>query len=323
MKLINKKTIDEIIKPLEIIGAVERAFHLYGKAAFVMPERFSFEHADMTFLYMPCFTDTVCGTKMLTLVPENRERGLPSIDGMVVLNHHETGQAIALLDGKSVTAWRTGATGALAARILSYENASCLGIVGCGVQGLYQGICISAVRKIKRIFLYDAFKSKASMNVFAEKLREACPEVEDIRICGDVATLVAESEIIVTTTFSKEPVLPEDKHLLEGKCYIAVGSYKPDMRELPDALFALEPEVYVDLMYACKESGDLSTRIEKGLLKEDRIKCLHQVLDGTVEKAGKRTVLFKTVGMALVDMVAAEYLYRKASELEKGTEVEF
>lgn len=323
MKLINKEMIDTIVNPAGMVDAVEKAFHLFGEKAFIMPERFGVENDGMTFLYMPCFTESICGTKMLTLVPENRDRGLPSIDGLVVLNNRKTGQSEALLDGKSVTAWRTGATGALAAKTFSKEDASSLGIVGCGVQGFYQGVCISAVRDIEKIMIFDKFKSKEALEDFAAMLKKECPSVKKVVICKDAEELLAESRIVVTTTFATEPVLPEKPELLKGKCYIAVGSYKPYMQELPDSLFELTKEVYVDLMYACEESGDLSKRIESGLLHEEDVKCLHQVLDGSVKPSGDDTVVFKTVGMALVDMVAAEYLYQQAEALGKGLEVNF
>ena len=161
MKIINQNDIDRIVEPKKMVEVVAKAFDIYGKGAFSMPERYGFEAGGMTFLYMPCFTDHACGTKMLALVPENRERSLPSIDGVVVLNDRITGQSRALLDAKRVTSWRTGATGALAVRELSDENAASVGIVGCGIQGFSQGVCISAVRNIKKICLFDPFKPEA------------------------------------------------------------------------------------------------------------------------------------------------------------------
>jgi len=323
MRLLNKESIDEIIQPLEMVDAVKKAFRIYGEKKFFLPERFGIENEGMTLLYMPCFTETICGTKMLTLVPENREKHLPAIDGLVALNHRETGQIEALLDGKSVTAWRTGATGALAADTFAPENVRCIGIVGCGVQGYYQAVCISAVRGVKKVMLYDKFKDRKELEAFGSRIKDVCEGIEEVVVCEDVKQLLTYSQIVVTTTFSTEPVLPEDKELLGGKCYIAVGSYKPYMKELPDSLFEISPEVYVDLMYACEESGDLSSRIESGLLKEEQINCLDQVLAGTVKPAGAETVIFKTVGMALVDMVAAEYLCEKAKACGKGLEVDF
>ncbi|NBH63039.1 ornithine cyclodeaminase family protein, partial [Anaerotruncus sp. 80] len=82
-------------------------------------------------------------------------------------------------------------------------------------------------------------------------------------------------------------------------------------------------DVYVDLPYACEESGDLSTRIEMGLLDEKNVKFLHNVLDGSQPKPASDTVVFKTVGMALVDLAAAEYICETAEKENIGVEVEF
>lgn len=323
MIILNREIIEGLLVPEEMIKAVENAFRAYGQKAFVMPERFGFEKDGKTLLYMPCFTEQVFGTKLLTLVPENRVRKLPAIDGMVVLNDLESGQVRALLDGKSVTAWRTGATGALAARKFSNPKAEGLGIVGCGIQGFHQAACISAVRKIRRLYLLDTYKTSQELEQFAEKLKVYCQDLEDVIVCADSRELLEGSDIVVTTTFSTEPVLADDEGLLKGKCFLAVGSYKPYMQELPDALFKVADEVYADLEYACEESGDLSQRIENGLLHKEGVRLLHQVLDREVCWHQGKTVVFKTVGMALVDIYAAEYLASKASEEQKGIHIEF
>jgi len=321
MKLINGEIIDQIVDPMELTEEVAKAFKAYADGRFSMPERFGFEENGITQLYMPCRTEACIGTKMLSLVPENRKRGLPSIDGLVILNDPETGLCRALLDGKKVTAWRTGATGALAAKLLTGTEQKRLGIVGCGVQGFHQAACIANVRNINQISLYDPFKTEREMEQFAARLRQRCPEPV-IEICGSAEQLVRNSDIVVTTTFATDPVLPEDQELLRGKCYIAVGSYKPYMRELPDRLFAVADAVYVDLEYACEESGDLCTRLEKGLLKRKDVLLLQDLM-GSPDIPKSETVVFKTVGMALVDIFAGQYFCRKCEEKGLGIEIAF
>jgi len=311
MLYINKKTIEAVAEPGEMIKTVENAFIAFGKGEYVMPARFGFEHHGKTVLYMPCFTPDIFGAKTLTIVPENRLKGLPSIDGFVILNHGETGEPLALLDAKSITAWRTGATGALAAKYLSHKNADSLGIVGCGVQGFHQILCICAIRSIKKINLYDI----ADTGDFADRLKAHCPGAA-IERCGKIEELVEKSNIVVTATFSEDPVLPDDPALLRGKCYIAVGSYKPHVRELPDSVFKLAADVYVDLMHACEESGDLISPLNSGLIKKDQIKLLHSLIESPRTIESGETTVFKTVGMALNDIFASRYFYNKA--LEKG-----
>jgi len=317
MLFINGKTIEAIAEPGEVIKTVETAFVALGKGEYTLPERVGFEYEGKTVLFMPCFTPEIFGAKTLTIVPENRKRGLPSIDGLVMLNHHETGEPLALLDAKSITAWRTGATGALGVKYLSDMNAESLGIVGCGVQGFYQVLCINAIRNIKRIFLFDIGDTAG----FAEKLKARCPGAT-IERCNNTAELTEKSDIIVTTTFSDDPVLPDDAALLKGKCFIAVGSYKPHVREFPDSVFSLAGDVYVDLMHACEESGEIIIPMKKGLLKKEQIKLLHTLIGSpTAHEPGKTTV-FKTVGMALNDIYAGRYFYDKALEKGQGVTLE-
>lgn len=88
--------------------------------------------------------------------------------------------------------------------------------------------------------------------------------------------LVRNSDIICTTTPSTTPVLPDDKELLRGKCIIAIGSYMPEMKS--DAVLDLVDNVYIELPYACEESGDLSQPLASGKLTKDRIKLMHEYL---------------------------------------------
>lgn len=226
MKIINQNDIDRIVEPKKMVEVVAKAFDIYGKGAFSMPERYGFEAGGMTFLYMPCFTDHACGTKMLALVPENRERSLPSIDGVVVLNDRITGQSGHCLMQRESHPGVPAQPGALAVRELSDENAASVGIVGCGIQGFSQGVCISAVRNIKKICLFDPFKPEAVLKEYAEDLRKAAAGEIEMVLCKSAEELLAGSDIVVTTTFATEPVLPEEPELLKGKCYILVGSYK-------------------------------------------------------------------------------------------------
>lgn len=317
MLVISGASIDQAVTPLRMIAAVEKAFSIFGCGAYEMPNRFACENKGITSLYMPCYTEQSFGTKMLTLVPENRARGLASIDGVMLLNDRQTGSVKALIDAKALTAWRTGATGAMAVRHLARKDAGSLGIVGCGVQGLYQAICICAVREIKNIFLFNRSDVKES---FLQKLRARIPPQVTITICSNTEELVRQSDIVVTTTFANTPVLPEDQSLLKGKCYIAVGSYKPEMRELPDALFAVADKVYVDLPYACEESGDLIDPMRAGILKPEQISLIHEVIHKEPGRKKGRTIVFKTVGMALVDLLAAEEICRAAEEQGQAAE---
>ena len=149
-----------------------------------------------------------------------------------------------------------------------------------------------------------------------ERLKKAIDK-EDVKVvqCKAVEELVRNSDIICTTTPSTTPVLPDDKELLRGKCIIAIGSYMPEMREIPDAVLDLVDNVYIELPYACEESGDLSQPLASGKLTKDRIKLMHEYLvSGEKEIKEGQTTYFKSVGMGLFDVCIAQKLYEVAKE---------
>jgi ornithine cyclodeaminase/alanine dehydrogenase len=140
-----------------------------------------------------------------------------------------------------------------------------------------------------------------------------------------VEELIRNSEIICTATPAEEAVLPNDKDLLEGKCIIAIGSYTPTMREIPDVIFDLVDNVYVELEYACEESGDLSQPLEAGILTMDRVKLMHDLLaeKKDADELAKKTTYFKSVGMGLFDICVAQKLYDNAVANGLGQDVDF
>ena len=119
MVILSKEEIEALVDPNEMMDAIEEAYRIFGENEFYMPERPVVEHENKTLMYMPCYTKEVIGTKILSIFPENAKLGLPSIDGAVLLNDQKTGAPIAVLDGQSVTAWRTGAVGGGGIRHLS------------------------------------------------------------------------------------------------------------------------------------------------------------------------------------------------------------
>lgn len=123
------------------------------------------------------------------------------------------------------------------------------------------------------------------------------------------------SDIICTATPAKAPLLPDDAEMLRGKCIIAVGSYTPEMREIPDAIWDLVDNVYIELPYALEESGDLSQPLEAGRLKKENAVLMSDYLAGERKEIKEgETTYFKSVGMALFDICAANKLLEKAKE---------
>ena len=314
MIVLSKKEIEELVELNEMMDQIEEAYRIYGTGEYYMPPRPSVEHENKTLMYMPCYTKDVIGTKILSIFPENAALGLPSIDGVVLLNDPVTGTPVAVLDGQAVTAYRTGAVGGVGIRHLSRKDCHTVGIVGAGVQGFHLALYACAAREIHTVYIYN--HSSRDLTEYLDRLEKTIdnPAVKVVQ-CKTVEELVRKSEIICTATPAKEPVLPDDKALLVGKCIIAVGSYTPQMREIPDAIWDLVDKVYIELPYACEESGDLSQPLAEGRLTQDKIVLMDQYLaSGAREGVSKETTYFKSVGMGLFDVCIAQKLLEKAKE---------
>ncbi len=306
MLFLNKEDIAKSIDLNGMMDQIEEAYRIFGSGEF----------------YMPCFTEKSLGTKMLTIFPDNAKLGLPSIDGLVILNDRHTGKPLAILDGQAVTAYRTGAVGGVGIRHLSRKDCKTVGIVGAGTQGFHLALYACAARPIETVYVYN--HSDRDLTNYLERLRKfiANPAVNVVQ-CKQVEELVEKSDIICTATPATDPVLPADKELLRGKCIIAIGSYKPEMREIPDVIFELVDNVYTELEYACEESGDLSQPLESGLLDMSRVKLMHELLASSVdsEELTKKTTYFKSVGMGLFDLCVAEQLVRYATDKGIGQNI--
>ncbi|MFV0363772.1 MAG: ornithine cyclodeaminase family protein [Suipraeoptans sp.] len=320
MIFIDKDKIEEIVNLQEMMNEMEHAFSLYKSGDFFMPERPFVENDNKKMIYMPCYTKDVIGTKILSIFPDNAKLNLPAIDGVILLNDYTTGKPIALLDGQSVTAFRTGAVGGVGIRHLSRKDASSVGIVGAGTQGFYQALYACAARPIKTVYIYN--HSDRDLSEYAARLKSKLTSYKSVNsnieiiVCKEVRELVQKSDIICTATLSNTPVLPDDKDLLKGKCIIAVGSYTPDYREIPDAVFDLIDKVYIELPYAMEESGDLAIPLKTNVITKDKVALISDYLADNSDKEIKEgeTTYFKSVGMALFDICASRLLLEKAKE---------
>ena len=314
MIVLSKEQIEEMVDPDQMMDQIEEAYRIYGSGEFYMPPRPTVEHENKQLMYMPCYTKDIIGTKILSIFPENSKLGLPSIDGIVLLNDYATGAPLAVMDGQSVTAWRTGAVGGVGIRHLSRKDCHTVGIIGAGMQGFHQAVYACVARDIHTVYVFN--HSDRDLTDYLERLKKAIDK-EDVKVvqCKAVEELVRNSDIICTTTPSTTPVLPDDKELLRGKCIIAIGSYMPEMREIPDAVLDLVDNVYIELPYACEESGDLSQPLASGKLTKDRVKLMHEYLvSGEKEIKEGQTTYFKSVGMGLFDVCIAQKLYEVAKE---------
>jgi len=295
----------------EMLDAIEASLRIYEKKEFHMPQRLHVDHEDNVLLLMPCFTKDYFGTKVITLFPDNPAKNVPVLNGIMVLNDAQTGLPLALLNGPALTAVRTAAVGAVSIRHLAPDDAHAVGIIGAGVQGFYQARVACSARRITDVFIYDIYPEKAT--ALKVKLQQAIPDVNVHQAAG-VEDLLERTQIVITATTSTEPVLPDKEDLLEGRHFVGIGSYKPHVREFPQALFGLLKNVYIDTEHAVEESGDIIVPLQNGWLKRDQIMTLGRFLIDSESECQERqeTTFFKSVGMALFDVCASTLIYQKA-----------
>ncbi|WKB37244.1 ornithine cyclodeaminase family protein [Terrilactibacillus sp. S3-3] len=273
-------------------------------------------------LLMPCFSGSHFATKLVTVFPQNSKRGLPVTQGIVLLNDNQTGEMLAILDGTTLTALRTGAASGVAIRYLSNPRATSAGLIGTGTQGKYQLLVACEARNLTDIYLFN--RTAAKIPAFIEELRPLLPGNINIRAAADIRELAALSDIIIiTATTSQEPLLPDDEKLLKNKLVIGIGSYKPNMHEFSPALYSLIAKIYVDTMDAIRETGDLITPLNNRWIEHEQIRPFAKIVCGKeqVTFAKDETHVFKSVGMALFDLFTARLIFNKAKQLGLGQSV--
>jgi ornithine cyclodeaminase/alanine dehydrogenase-like protein (mu-crystallin family) len=176
----------------------------------------------------------------------------------------------------------------------------------------------SQARSFDRICIMDLERSRAE-KLAADLARELDAEMI---IASSSEELVSSSEVVITATTSLHPVITPDQELLRGRTYVGIGSFKPAMREIPEQLFQLVDRVYVDSRQASQESGDLIYALRAGLISEEKIFTLGKLINQSIKPSRQATRFFKSVGMALFDLLVAEKIYQLARDQGAGVEID-
>lgn len=318
----NERDILNAVSVNEILDTIEDAMLLYERKDFLMPDRMHIDYdRDNVLLLMPCFTNEIFGTKLVSLFARNAQKGVPVLNGIVVLNDIETGVPLALMNGPVLTALRTAAVAGVSIRYLADKNAESLGVLGAGVQGFYQAWLGSIAGSLKNVYVFDIDKEKS--NHLAEKLIKLLPDAQ-LRVASSTEDLLQHTQVVITATTSMNPVLPDNPDLLKDKHFVGIGSYKPTVREFPQALYSLIECVFIDTDHALHESGDIIVPIEQGWIKAEQVQTLGKFLleQKNIEAIRTQTTFFKSVGMALFDVCAGKLVYERAKEKGLGQNLE-
>lgn len=302
------------------IGAMESAFRALSSGEASMPLRTGLEmEADnATALFMPVYLPGISkvGVKTVTMARNNPAKGLPLIHAMMMVFDSSTGVPLAVMDGEVITAMRTGAVSGLATSLLAKRDACTAAIIGTGTQGETQLEAVCKVRNIRKAYVFDLQAERA--NAFAAKMAEKL-NIEVVA-AGSAATL-QEADVICTATSSNNPVF-DDLHIKSGAHINGVGSYKPDMAEIPPNTIA-RAKVVVDQMQGClAEAGDIIQPIQQGIITQDHIHGeLGELVTGKISSRENddEITVFKSVGVAVQDLITADLVLKIAQEKDLGT----
>jgi alanine dehydrogenase len=324
MRVLSEQQVQSLIEIDELIAALKRAHVQYSTGNAVMPVRLvvPLPQIQGRITSMPGFLtdDQALGMKVVTYFQENPKKTLPAILATILLFSAETGKIVATMDGSYITAIRTACASAMATEALANPRTPVLGILGAGVQARAHIQALTRVRKIERIRLYSPSGASA-----AAIKNEMAPQVNcAVEIADNAESVVRDADLLVTVTTAKEPIV-KPEWLKPGVHINAVGSHRPDLREIDGATLA-RAKVVVDSREAIMaECGDILLALKENSIGENAIHAeIGEVLAGT--KSGRETndemTLYKSVGIAIQDVAAANLVYRKARENGVGTTVE-
>jgi ornithine cyclodeaminase/alanine dehydrogenase-like protein (mu-crystallin family) len=306
---------DDIARVLSygaLIDALDEAFRsdvaVPEKIAHMIPQP---SGSEAKLLLMPAWTMTktgerFIGCKVVSVFPDNAKLNKPSVFGNYVLMSGTTGEALAVMDGTALTAWRTACASALAARFLARADASHLLMIGAGALSPHLIRAHCAVRPIKRVTLWNRTRSRAISTAFALSAAGI-----DVELADDLEAAVRNADIVSCATLSPKPLV-RGAWLKKGAHLDLVGAFTPDYREADDAAIR-RARIYVDSRATAKGSGDIAIPLKKKLLALKDIQGdLFELCRGK-KKGRKRQdeiTLFKSTGIALEDLAAAMLLWR-------------
>jgi ornithine cyclodeaminase/alanine dehydrogenase-like protein (mu-crystallin family) len=307
------------LSPEECAEAMAEVLAARARGEALMPLRTAipFDGAAGFMAVMPAWrggADPMFSLKSLCIMPGNPRRGLDSHQGTVTLFDGETGVPRAILDASAVTAVRTAAVSAVATRLLAREDARVLSILGAGVQGRSHLRALAAVRDFDEVRVY-------------------APSVEHARAVANGQATVASSaeeavrgaDVVVLATSSSEPVISRD-WLAPGAHVNAIGSSVPSAREL-DVETLVASALFCDSRESLRhEAGEFRLAVAQGAIAgEEHVRAeLGEVLAGMADgrRSDEELTVFRSLGLAVEDLAAAERAVRRARSLGLGTEVE-
>lgn len=322
LRILDAEAVDQSLPMKEAIEGMQEAFSQLsaGKASIPLRSRIQVEKQAAVTLVMPAHlkeSDDLA-VKIVSVFPGNSEKSLPTIHAIVIAVDATTGEPRAILEGGRLTAIRTGAGSGVATDLLARPDAKTVAIYGSGVQARTQLEAVCTVRQIDTVWVYSI--DQEGLQAFAREMSGKGAIPGNILIAGDAQEPLAAADIICTATNSSVPVF-DGQALRPGTHINAIGAFTPEMQEIDSETVKRALVVVDSKSAALAEAGDLIIPLNSGEISQEWIASeLGEIINGS--KPGRQSpdqiTLYKSVGVAVQDAVAAGRALRRAEELGLG-----
>ena len=323
--LLTDQDVKDLLSMREVIDAVENAFKEKALGRVQMPPKVYLFYGNVGDLRtMPCYLESlgISSVKIVNSHPRNREKGLPTVMATILLLDPETGFPKAIMGGTWITAMRTGAAGAIAAKYLAKRSSKVAAFIGAGVQARFQLMGLMEVAKSLeevRVFDVNPEAERFFVKFFEENYLKNCSIVE-ARSCEEA---VRDADIIVTTTPSRNPVI-KNEWIREGVHFNCMGADAPGKEELDPKILKRASKIVVDDFGQAVHGGEINVPISKGIISEsDLYGEIGEIIAGL--KKGRENdeeiTIFTSTGLAIQDAVTAHLAYEKAVKKNLGVYV--
>ena len=293
VRYLEEASVRAVLRWDPLIAAMESALAAFSSGQVIQPVRnmLTIEEGKRYLGIMPAVMQEAMGVKLVSFYPGNAGAGLPTHFGIILLSRSDTGEPLAVMDGRLITEMRTAAVSAAVTKHLAAPESHVLALLGSGVQASAHWRPLSKVRKLTRTHR----EMKPSSSAFADE--------HDIRAMASVESAVRNANVVVTATNATEPLL-KGSWLKEGALVVAVGAPRPTWRELYDDVMTSGVLVVNSREAVLKESGDVI------LSKAPIYAEVGEIFIGAKPKPPPgSTTVFKSVGIAVEDIAAARLVY--------------
>ncbi|RZN61714.1 alanine dehydrogenase [Methanonatronarchaeum sp. AMET6-2] len=317
---LSRDDVKNLVDIEDIMEAVESAFKQFGDTNVQMPPKayLYFDQYNGDYRTMPGYLEEedVAGCKLVNSHPDNKE--LPTVMAVLIMVDTETGYPYCIMDATELTAYRTGAAGGVAAKYLSRENSKTIGLVGAGVQAETQLRAVNTVRDIEEIKIYDI--SDKAINKLKDQTKDL--DIKKV-VCSDPEDAARETDILITTTPVKKPVVKAD-WISPGTHINAIGADAEGKQELETEILK-NSKVVVDDYEPAVHGGEVNVPITKGEITEKDIhsdigKIVNNTNPGRTDE--KEITVFDSTGLAVQDIASGWAVYRKARKNNVGQKID-